>query len=150
MEFFHDAEEDERQLIINQWIAFCYFHLGDYQKSLEIYRNIYKIEPATDDINLNMAVCMFYLGMYDEAQKLVEQVPNTSLKLRLMFHLAHKFNNEEQVMQLHDSLQDVVQDQLSVASLHYLRAHYQDAIDIYKRLLLDNKYVIWFNHSLGL
>ncbi|TMW50827.1 hypothetical protein DOY81_004103, partial [Sarcophaga bullata] len=150
LEFFHDAEEEEKLLIINQWIAFCYFHLGDYQKSLEIYRDVYKQEPAMDDINVNMAVCMFYLGMYEEAQKLVEQVPNTSLKLRLMFHLAHKFNNEEQVMLLHDSLQDVVQDQLSVASLHYLRAHYQDAIDIYKRLLLDNKDFVAVNVYLAL
>lgn len=113
--------------------------MGDYQKALELYKQVYNAEPATEDISLNMAVCMFYLGMYDEAQKLVEQVPNTPLKLRLMFHLAHKFNNEDQVMQLLDSLQDNVQDQLSVASLHYLRAHYQEAIDIYKRLLLDNK-----------
>ncbi|KAI8121748.1 intraflagellar transport protein 56 [Lucilia cuprina] len=140
LEFSHDPEEEEdKDISIDQWIAFCYFHLGDYQKSLDMYKHIFHIEPATEDINLNMAVCMFYLGMYDDAQKLVEQIPNTSLKLRLMFHLAHKFSNEDQVMQLHDSLQDNVQDQLSVASLHYLRAHYQEAIDIYKRLLLDNK-----------
>lgn len=139
LEFSHDFEEEDNIIAIDQWNAFCYFHLGDYQKALELYRHIFNIEPATEDVNLNMAVCMFYLGMYDDAQKLVEQIPNTSLKLRLMFHLAHKFNNEDQVMQLHDSLQDIVQDQLSVASLHYLRAHYQEAIDIYKRLLLDNK-----------
>lgn len=139
LEFSHDSEEEDKIITIDQWIAFCYFHLGDYQKALELYKQVYNAEPATEDISLNMAVCMFYLGMYDEAQKLVEQVPNTPLKLRLMFHLAHKFNNEDQVMQLLDSLQDNVQDQLSVASLHYLRAHYQEAIDIYKRLLLDNK-----------
>ena len=30
--------------------------------------------------------------------------------------------------------------QLSLASIHYLRSHYQEAIDIYKRILLDNRY----------
>ena len=30
--------------------------------------------------------------------------------------------------------------QLSLASIHYLRSHFQEAIDIYKRILLDNRY----------
>lgn len=139
LEFTRDSEEEEKLVGIDQWIAFCYFHLGDYQKALELYRHINDVESPTEEINLNMAVCMFYLGMYDEAQQLIEKIPNTALKLRLMLHLAHKFHNEEQVMQMHESLRDKVEDQLSVASLHYLRAHYQEAIDIYKRLLLDNK-----------
>ena len=29
--------------------------------------------------------------------------------------------------------------QLSLAAMHYLRTHYQEAIDIYKRVLLDNR-----------
>ena len=39
----------------------------------------------------------------------------------------------------HQNLQDVMDDQLSLASIHYLRSHYQEAIDIYKRILLDNR-----------
>ena len=35
--------------------------------------------------------------------------------------------------------QDVQEDQLSLAAIHYLRSHYQEAIDIYKRILLDNR-----------
>lgn len=139
LEFTHDCEEEEQVIALDQWIAFCYFHLGDYHNALHILKHISNIEPATQDVNLNLAVCMFYLGMYEDAKKLVEQIPNTPLKLRLMFHLAHKFNNEDQVIQLHDSMQDNVHDQLSIASLHYLRGHYQEAIDIYKRVLLDNR-----------
>lgn len=30
--------------------------------------------------------------------------------------------------------------QLSLAAIHYLRTHYQEAIDIYKKVLLDNRY----------
>ena len=33
----------------------------------------------------------------------------------------------------------MIEDQLSLASIHYLRSHYQEAIDIYKRILLDNR-----------
>jgi intraflagellar transport protein 56 len=35
----------------------------------------------------------------------------------------------------HQHLQDVVEDQLTLASVHYLRGHYQEAIDVYKRLV---------------
>ncbi|XP_037892125.1 intraflagellar transport protein 56 [Glossina fuscipes] len=139
LEFTLDSEEQDKQIIIEQWLAFCYFHLGDYQQALDQYQHIQQLEPAVEDLSLNRAVCMFYLGMYEDAQNLIEQIPNTALKLRLMFHLAHKFNNEEEVMNLLETFQLQVEDQLSVASMHYLRAHYQESVDIYKRLLLDNK-----------
>uniref|UniRef100_A0A0A1X1Y2 Tetratricopeptide repeat protein 26 n=1 Tax=Zeugodacus cucurbitae TaxID=28588 RepID=A0A0A1X1Y2_ZEUCU len=145
-----DEENEEQHLVKEQWIAFCSFHLGDYQQALQQYKSIRDAEPATEDIALNVAVCMFYLGMYEEAHRLMEQTPNTPLKLRLLFHLAHKFGNDSQVTQLQDSLQEDVEDQLSLASMHYLRAHYQDAIDIYKRLLLDNKDYLAINVYLAL
>lgn len=59
--------------------------------------------------------------------------------MRLLFHLAHKLNDEDRLLELHGTLRTVVEDQLSLASMHYLRAHYQDAIDIYKRILLEKK-----------
>ena len=42
-------------------------------------------------------------------------------------------------MSHHQNLQDIIEDQLTLASIHYLRSHYQEAIDIYKRILLDNR-----------
>lgn len=59
---------------------------------------------------------------------------------RLLFHLSHKFGDEKRLMNYHQNLQDVIEDQLSLASIHYLRSHYQEAIDIYKRILLENRY----------
>lgn len=44
-------------------------------------------------------------------------------------------------MNFHQNLQDITEDQLSLASIHYMRSHYQEAIDIYKRILLDNRLV---------
>lgn len=78
-------------------------------------------------------------GMYAEAQAIIESLPNSPLKVRLLFHLSHKLNDEDRLLELHGSLRDVTEDQLSLASMHYLRGHYQDAIDIYKRVLLDKK-----------
>lgn len=88
--------------------------------------------------------------MYAESQELIESIPNSPIKVRLLFHLAHKLNDENRLLELSGSLRDVTEDQLSLASMHYLRAHYQDAIDIYKRVLLDNKEYIALNIYLGL
>lgn len=44
-------------------------------------------------------------------------------------------------MSYHQKLQNVIEDQLSLAAIHYLRTHYQEAIDIYKKILLDNRLV---------
>lgn len=150
----HSADE------VALWVAFCNFHLGDYARAMDQYSQIRdRVEgertsttmPAeskstgTDDIHvqadLNVAVCMFYLGMYAESQQLVERIPNSPLKVRLLFHLSHKLSDEERLMELHGTLRDVSEDQLSLAGLHYLRGHYQEAIDIYKRVQLDKKFV---------
>ncbi|GAB5568826.1 intraflagellar transport protein 56 isoform X2 [Prionailurus iriomotensis] len=67
------------------------------------------------------------------------------LQNRLLFHLAHKFNDEKKLMNFHQNLQDITEDQLSLASIHYMRSHYQEAIDIYKRILLDNREYLALN-----
>lgn len=84
-------------------------------------------------------------GMYDDAQKTIENLPESPLKIRLLFHLAHKLGDDDRLMELHSSLRDVIEDQVSLAGLHYLRGQYQEAIDIYKRILLDNKNLLAVN-----
>ncbi|XP_046959830.1 intraflagellar transport protein 56 [Vanessa cardui] len=136
----HDGNTD---VWINAWTAWCWFHLGEYKRALDEYLEIKKRENLTpsiaDNIALDLAVCYFYLGMYTESQEVVEDAPNCPLKCRLQFHLAHKLGNEDTLMQAHAKLRDVPEDQLSLASVHYLRAHYQEAIDVYKKLLLDRR-----------
>lgn len=77
--------------------------------------------------------------MYHESKEILQEAPTNGLKVRLNFHLSHKLRDEATLMEYHQQLQDVVEDQLSLAAIHYLRAHYQEAIDIYKRLLLQNR-----------
>nr|XP_026490875.1 intraflagellar transport protein 56 [Vanessa tameamea] len=136
----HDGNTD---VWINAWTAWCWFHLGEYKRALDEYLEIKKKENLTpsiaDNIALDLAVCYFYLGLYNESQDAVEDAPNCPLKCRLQFHLAHKLGNEDTLMQAHAKLRDVPEDQLSLASVHYLRAHYQEAIDVYKKLLLDRR-----------
>lgn len=77
--------------------------------------------------------------MYDESKAILEKAPSCGLKSRLNFHLAHKLRDEATLLEYHQKLQDNLEDQLSLAAIHYLRAHYQEAIDIYKRLLLQDR-----------
>jgi intraflagellar transport protein 56 len=63
----------------------------------------------------------------------------SKLRNRLMFLLYHKLGDDKQLMVYHRQLQDIAEDHLSLASVHYLRGHYEEAIEIYKRLLMDNR-----------
>ncbi|KYQ47498.1 Tetratricopeptide repeat protein 26 [Trachymyrmex zeteki] len=104
-----------------------------------IYENLRNKDYVPSDISTNLACCYFYLGMYSESQKILEEAENSKLRTRLLFHLAHKMGNESKLMEYHQMLQDIIEDQLSLASIHYLQAHYQEAIDVYKKILLDNR-----------
>jgi intraflagellar transport protein 56 len=79
------------------------------------------------------------MGMYDEANEQVELGPMNKLQNRLLFHLSHKLDDEKKLMKHHSNLQDIVEDQMTLASIHYMRTHYQEAIDIYKRLIVEHR-----------
>lgn len=42
-------------------------------------------------------------------------------------------------MTYHHKLGEGFEDQLCLAAIHYLRGHYDDCIEIYKKLLMENK-----------
>lgn len=134
---FNNASEST--LNSELWMGYCAFHLGDYKRAATIYENLQKRDEIPADTSINLACCYFFLGMYPESQKLLEDAPHSKLKNRLLFHLAHKMGNEAKLMEYHHMLEDVIEDQLSLASIHYLRAHYQEAIDVYKKILLENR-----------
>ncbi|KAJ3339121.1 Intraflagellar transport protein 56 [Gonapodya sp. JEL0774] len=121
------------------WTAYSAFHLGDYKRAMEVrsYREALKFPEVDAVVNLYLACTYFFLGMYNESDEAAKKSPNNKLQNRLFFHLSHKFNDEKRLMQHHQSLQDVVEDQMTLSSVHYLRGHYQEAVDIYKRLLLE-------------
>lgn len=73
----------------------------------------------------------------DEHQS--SKTPEHALRNRLLFHLAHKVDDQKALMDRHQKLLDIQEDQLSLAAVHYLRTHFQEATDIYKRLLLENR-----------
>lgn len=129
----------------DMWIAYCHFHLADYKKAMEEYEKLLKKQGHHPDIGTYLGCCYFFLGMYKEADEVASRAPKSSLQNRLLFHLSHKFNDEKRLMGYHQCLKDVLEDQLTLASIHYLRNHYQEAIDIYKQILLDNREYLALN-----
>ncbi|CAA9994608.1 unnamed protein product [Nesidiocoris tenuis] len=129
----------------DRWLGYCAFHLGDYKRAMTIYERMAHNVYPPDDLFVNMACCYFFLGLYPQAEKVLQKVPESPLKTRLQFHLCHKIGDEDKLMEFHNKLQNVPEDMLSLAALHYLRSHNKEAIDIYKRLLLDKREFLALN-----
>jgi intraflagellar transport protein 56 len=86
------------------------------------------------------ACCLYAQDMYKEAKAEAEKcTEDTPLKMRLLFQLAQKLGVESEIMSLHGKLTSSVEDQLCMAALHYLRSHFEEATEVYKKLLMENK-----------
>lgn len=121
------------------WIGYCAFHLGNFHRAEEAYKELFDNYKVGDEVYLYQACCYFYQQMYEEAEKAADMGPPSELKTRLLFNIAHRTGDEEKLMKYHHNLKDRKADQLSLAAVHYLRSHHQEATDIYKRLLLENR-----------
>lgn len=132
------GEADESTL---PWMAYAAFHAGEYEKAADAITKMQQREDADPLLHTFLGVCYFYMGKYREAEKLALKVhpPTSRLQVRLLFHIAHRLNDENKLMQWHQKLQDATDDQLSLAAIHSLRGHYQEAIDVYKRVLMENQ-----------
>uniref|UniRef100_A0A671TIH1 Intraflagellar transport protein 56 n=1 Tax=Sparus aurata TaxID=8175 RepID=A0A671TIH1_SPAAU len=137
LEFQRSIGEKEEHADL--WIGYCAFHLGDYKRAMEVFFSLTSKPECPEQVWVYLACALFFLGLYKEAEDAASKAPMSPLQNRLLFHLAHKFNDEKKLMGFHQNLEDVTEDQLSLASIHYMRSHYQEAIDIYKRLLLQNR-----------
>ena len=149
LQFYRQVgQEDESTL---PWLGYCAFHVGDYKQAvdhyLELLGSVHAGERRPDPSAHNhLACCYFYLGMFAEAAEAAGNGAEDELQRRLKFHLAYKFNDETQLTALIDELSsDSTHDQLSLAAMHYLRNHFQEATDIYKRLLLENREYLALN-----
>lgn len=121
------------------WIGYSAFHLGNFRRAIEAYKELLSSYEVPSDVHLFIGVCYFYQQMYEEAEKAAEKGPTSSLKTRLLFNIAHRSGDETKLMTHHQQLRDKKDDQLTLAAVHYLRSHYQEATEIYKRLLLENR-----------
>jgi intraflagellar transport protein 56 len=125
--------------------------MGDYERAKYIYEQILeKDKKASSEVLVYLACCLFMLGMYKKAEEVAAKGAKCPLQVRIIFHVTHKMTDEDKLMHYHQQLQDVPQDQLCLASMHYMRNHYQEAIDIYKRYLLENRSFLALNVYIAL
>ncbi|KAF5829604.1 hypothetical protein DUNSADRAFT_15855 [Dunaliella salina] len=128
-----------------EWLAYCHFHYGEHDKALNLYKDLMQFQDYDPMVHIYAAACYFYMGLYKEAEEAAEQGPRCGLQTRVLFHVAYKQNDEARLLQYHQQLSDTIEDQLSLASIHYQRGHFQEATDIYKRLLLENREFLALN-----
>merc|ERR1719174_188308 len=136
LEFEKKGKEERSHLLL--WLAYSYFHAGEYAQALAAYEEAL---TKTNDQNIQAykACCCYALCQYQQAEDAAQKAPDSALKTRLLFHTAHKRNDESAMMEQHQKLNDTTEDQLCLAAIQYLRSHFQEATDIYKRLLVENR-----------
>ncbi|VDM77638.1 unnamed protein product [Strongylus vulgaris] len=88
--------------------------------------------------------------MYEDAKNAAENdvtfpAERTPLQNRLLFHVSHKLGEEKRLMAHHQLLGNTLEDQLSLASIHYMRMHYTEAIEVYKSILQEHTNMIALN-----
>ncbi|VIO93458.1 cytosolic purine 5-nucleotidase, putative [Brugia malayi] len=132
------------------WFGHCAFHAGEYRKAISIYERMLIRKNCPPEVNVYIACCFFFLGLCAEAKQYAEKGPKSALQNRLLLHLAYRLKDEKQLLVNRNNLQSTAEDQLSLAAMHYLNSHYQEAIDIYKKILANKKNFIALNVYLAL
>ena len=120
------------------WNGYSLFHSGQYDEAIKVYEELLKQEPDDTVLYLYISSCHFYNQEYDEARQAALKGPDCDLRTRLIFHIAHQRNDEDELFNAHSRLVGTLENQLSLAAIHYMRGHYQEAIDIYQRLLEEH------------
>eukprot|EP00930_Biecheleria_cincta_P003998 TRINITY_DN1048_c0_g1_i1.p1 TRINITY_DN1048_c0_g1~~TRINITY_DN1048_c0_g1_i1.p1 ORF type:complete len:584 (+),score=122.76 TRINITY_DN1048_c0_g1_i1:69-1754(+) len=136
LEFERKAREDRKDLLL--WLAYSCFHNGEYKKAIDAYDDAMK-KDSDPNLHAYKACCYYALTQYQEAEDEANKAPNSPLKTRILFQTAHKRNDESAMMAQHQALSDSKEDQLCLAAIQYLRSHFQEATEIYKRLLVEER-----------
>lgn len=133
----YSARQDARTYL---GIAYSAFHNGDYKRAIEMYDDLMKRQGYDEELHIYKGCCLYALCQYKESKEECQKCSKDSpLKARLLFQLAHKLGEDGEIMALHSQLTSSVEDQLCMAALHYLRSHFEEATEIYKKLLMENK-----------
>lgn len=95
---------DLKELLL--WIGYAAFHLGNFRRAEEAYKELLETYDVSNEVYLNLACCYFYQQMYEEADKAAMKGPPDSLQNRLLFNTSHRMGDESKLMQFHQNLKD--------------------------------------------
>ncbi|KAH0791210.1 TPR Domain containing protein [Histomonas meleagridis] len=139
--FINFINEELKQPLTKEkslWLGYCLFHQGQYSDAIEVYEKLLKEDPKNTILNLYIASCHFYNKDFDESRHYAFLGPQCDFRTRLLFHIAHQTNDEQEFFKVQSQLGATLENQLSLAAVHYMRSHYQESIEIYQRLLLQH------------
>lgn len=123
------------------WLAYAYFHKGDYFKAIDIYSE-WMSKPSPDLMLFTYkACCLYALGKYKEAYSEAEKgQKEDELTNRIKLHCAFKLKIGVAVIDHNHKLTSNVQDQLCLAGLQFMKGEFEEAIEIYKKIYMEKKY----------
>lgn len=145
LDFYKSAGQPMGALPINPWLAYSAFHMNDMGKAIDVYKEILAQQDCDPMNYIYLGCCYFVNGQYKQAEEYALRGPECSIQTRLMFHISQKLHDEDKLMTYHQKLQNTVEDQLSLAAVQYGRNHFQEAIDIYKRILAQTREYLALN-----
>ena len=138
----------ERSFIRDLWIAYCHYELGDYESSLKIYKELSYLDSSKysqyilkDTLKMNMCLCLFKLQYYQQIKSEIEDLPQSKLGNRFRLHYYQRIGDESNVLKYHSKLEDTVMDQLCLASLHFTRGYYNEALKVFKKMHIDDPHM---------
>ena len=75
------------------------------RKAIHIYDELLR-KTEDKDYHIYKACCYYALCLYDDARREALKGGETPLQTRLLFHLAHKKNDEKNLMHYHQKLDE--------------------------------------------
>jgi len=133
-------QSDEDQQL---WSAYCLFHQGNFEGAKDVYLALTSLENTEQNISKDFtdlfAVVYYHLRMFEQAKDAATEGPNTQIKKRILYHAYDKLDRTTKSKDLLKKLSSPIEDQICIAAMHFNHQRYHDAIDIYKRILLDHK-----------
>jgi intraflagellar transport protein 56 len=123
------------------WLAYSLAHAGEHAHAEETFRQLEEHDSdSRAEHSVHRAVELLKLGRAHDAEELArENALPTELKQRLLFHCAHRLGDEDELERQHQQLSESPEDQLAIASVHFLRGYYREAADIYKSVLEEHQ-----------
>ena len=94
----------------NKSIADNYFNLGDYEKALEIYNQLYERSPNNYNLFIDLVKTHQELEAYDKAHQLLEEKRKTQRNPRLLIELAQNARLQEDEARANDYYQMALND----------------------------------------
>jgi intraflagellar transport protein 56 len=128
LEFRLKCQDGETRDLL-MWIGYCAFHIGNYKRAEDAYRELLNAHDIGPTVHLFIACCYYFQQMFEEAEKEALLVPDENLlKTRILVHIYNRLLDENKLMNNHKKLHDSKMDYLSLAALHFLRCHFHEVI----------------------